>query len=287
MKKVFKMMMALGLGIGFLGLVVMVVGLALGGRPGSMQFRNGHVYFETWQDMHQWTDDWDDWDDLLDLSTGNGQNSGEGAAFQVEALRQLEVELSACQLEIRPGSSGQTGAELFLYGDLRADHVKQEYRADKGRWELEIQPPAQNSADKDYQALLLVPQQLEKLELDAGMGSVTLEDLELQQMELESGMGSVQLTNVASEDGELKADMGSISGSADLQGKTVIRSDMGTVDLQVSNPLQYRYDIHNSLGSVTIGTNEFNTDGRATSGPADAAVFYQVYCDMGAVNLRF
>ncbi len=240
MKKVFKLMMALGLGIGLLGLVVLVVGLVLGGRPSSMYFRDGHIYFDTWQSG----DILDNREDLPDLEDTSVQTGGDQAAFRVENLRQLEVDLSLCQLEIRPGSSGQTGAELFLYGDLQAEHVRQEYKEKTGQWELKFDPPQVNVGSR-YEAVLYVPRQLEKLELDAGMGSAVLADLELDRLELDSGMGSIQLENLVSASSELSADMGSIAGTADLGGTNEISCDMGSVELTVPAPAQYRAVVEN------------------------------------------
>ena len=58
-----------------------------------------------------------------------------------------------CQLEIRPGNEGQTGAQLFLYGDLKAEHIRQEYDPETGRWELKFQPPEVNVGSREYEAV--------------------------------------------------------------------------------------------------------------------------------------
>ena len=112
MKKGFGMMMALGLGVSLLGVVVLVVGLALGGRPGSVQLRNGHFHLESWgsgnQDAVQVPE--------MDLTSSDAPVVSEQQKLEAEDVRKLEVDLSLCQLEIRPGNEGQTGAQLFLYG---------------------------------------------------------------------------------------------------------------------------------------------------------------------------
>ena len=123
MKKGFGMMMALGLGVSLLGVVVLVVGLALGGRPGSVQLRNGHFYLESWgsgnQDAVQVPE--------MDLTSSDAPVASEQQKLEAEDVRKLEVDLSLCQLEIRPGNEGQTGAQLFLYGDLKAEHIRVGY----------------------------------------------------------------------------------------------------------------------------------------------------------------
>lgn len=283
MKKGFGMMMALGLGVSLLGVVVLVVGLALGGRPGSVQLRNGHFYLESWgsgnQDAVQVPE--------MDLTSSAAPDASEQQKLEAEDVRKLEVDLSLCQLEIRPGNEGQTGAQLFLYGDLKAEHIRQEYDPETGKWELKFQPPEVNAGSREYEAVLYVPQKLKTLELDAGMGSALIADLEVERLELESGMGSIELENVVSASSDLSADMGAITGTADLGGKNEISCDMGSVELSVSAPAEYRAVVENSVGSVQIGGEEFTSVGKQTYGPQDAAVVYQVECDMGSVKLNF
>lgn len=283
MKKGFGMMMALGLGVSLLGVVVLVVGLALGGRPGSVQLRNGHFHLESWgsgnQDAVQVPE--------MDLTSSDAPVASEQQKLEAEDVRKLEVDLSLCQLEIRPGNEGQTGAQLFLYGDLKAEHIRQEYDPETGRWELKFQPPEVNVGSREYEAVLYVPQKLKKLELDAGMGSARIADLELEILELESGMGSIKLENVVSASSDLSAEMGSITGTADLGGKNEISCDMGSVELSVPAPVEYRAVVKNSMGSVKIGSDEFTAEGKQSYGPQSADVVYQIECSMGSVELKF
>lgn len=108
---------------------------------------------------------------------------------------------------------------------------------------------------------------LDKLELENGVGSITLEEIETDKLEINNGIGDV------------KAD-----GRVD--GDTMIKNGIGSVLLTLSGRKEdYNYNVNSGIGSVRVNGNSFGEQAASANLYHGAKKTFDIDCGIGRIDL--
>ncbi|MDL2328102.1 DUF4097 domain-containing protein [Ruminococcaceae bacterium OttesenSCG-928-A11] len=263
-------------GIALLGLIVMIIGVAMGGRPGSVQIEDGSIVYASGQhtvrltDAPYWTRNWEgrshpfftslpifrhasntqDDPDEPDIPTGNGKTFTMGNPLPAgQTLTGLEVNIDAGYVIIQVGDEpGMTVDGDMAYTSTTDDGVwtiKSKHNSitsrELGRFWL-------NGKDITTTFTITVPERLLELDIKLGMGEVEVGDITVDELEGNVDLGTLYLRNVTAAESELTVNMGSIDAQELNTGICKLRCDMGGIEMTGSAATELKANC--SMGSI-------------------------------------
>lgn len=281
-----------------LGLLLGVMGLLMGGRPGEL-----YAYSEELDiplagrgrfGLLGWGGSW-----------GNplyGRDTVEQTyTQQKDQIRKLDFDLSCADVTIREGDAFWVRAEK-----INAKRFRTEIDGDTWELECDVKNVRHMGGDRAPRITVTVPKGFvaEELELDSAMGAVEVKGLAAQESALQVGMGEMVVKDFSSGDCDLEIGMGSLELSGSITGRGSIDCGMGSAALVLrGEPADYGYTATVGMGSVTIGGETLDGDGPQAPGSGelaeiaglgaerswntDAPNFFFVNCGMGSVDIRF
>lgn len=266
------------------------------------RYNNGGIqYGFGWDD--DWDDDWDnDWDNDIDWSAyekWNSFNAGNGKIeldLTADTLRNLYIELSACELYIEESSddhvwldiSGDTKHFRYLVED--GDTLRMVTKTGHGFWDWTT--GSINTGTKVY---LYLPEGATTNHTEIEIGAVTMKSIGLQahEMNMEVGAGICEIDGLTSVD-SLELMVG--SGRIDIESLTAEKLDMnlgagelyiddvkvdkdtelelGMGKAELNGLFNGNMDIDCGMGSVTLYLQDAEEDHN-----------YEIHCEMGNVEL--
>lgn len=250
--------------LGF-GLILCIVGFALGGRLYNINFRwdNGpRVYYN-------------------ESFGGSGRDNAESGAVPTGAVSKLDVDIGMANVEFKTGDAyglSVTGSPKY----------QSEYSGDT--WTIETDDSNFPIKANDITFTITVPRgvNFRELELSIGAGTLKGADLACEKAELSVGAGAMKLQNfVCTGDSIFDIGMGTLTLDGALKGNNSISTGMGTAKFTLERPGDYGYEVDCGMGSVKIDGESYS--GMASEGSRNngAATFYDVDCGMGTVKIEF
>lgn len=319
-----KVIIAVFGGIAVLGLIFMIVGFALGGRPGSLTVRDGDVVYLTRNESVRvgsapgWMRNWHFWgwpDRSPNSGTIAGGNTGSNTVtnevlnFSAADMRALDIEISAGYVVIEPGDT----LALKVDGPL-------EYETwfSDGTWYIESIHNGivgrgggfwLGGLDITTTLTITVPQSFDELDVDIGMGEAKVRGLTLNDMDCTSDMGTVTVTDCSATESDftvnmggitingftgqttkLKCDMGSIKFEGGINRELSADCSMGSIKATLPRPAAYTADVDVSMGSIKLDGNKTGS-GTYTNGDltklTDQSPHYDLECGMGSIDIDF
>lgn len=280
-----------------LGLLLSLLGFALGGRPGDLADYYDGADLPFIGSGRIGPLRWGSWGNPL-----YGRDTVEQSYGGPElGIRKLDFELSCADVVIKEG-------EVFRVKAEKINAKRFSTRLDGDTWEIEcdVEHAGRMGGDKAPKITITVPKgfQAEELELDAAMGTVEMKDLAAKVSTLKVGMGTVTAKNITSGDCEMEIGMGTLEFSGTLTGKSSIDCGMGSAELTLrGDPQDYGFYATVGMGSVTVNGEDVDTESPNTPGPwgiaeigglggqrswnTTAPNLLYVDCGMGSVDIRF
>lgn len=243
-----------------IGLVMCVIGFALGGRAQNMSlWRNGPEFFHfNYDSIAFW---------------GHGSHGGATGAGRTEALSSaqaadvsaLDIDVDACSVQLQEGDAFTVAASADGAGV-----PEYHWGTDGGTFYLRTDD-ANASLWKDVTFTVTVPR-----------GTV------FRTVRLSTGMGSMKLQGLAcTEKAEIDVGMGSIELEGSLAGNIRVDCGMGSAELRIPRPEAYGYRIDCGLGSIELGESNFGGLGTDAAENTDAPTVFDLECGMGAIDVIF
>ena len=97
--------------------------------------------------------------------------------------------------------------------------------------------------------------ELERMEVESGLGSIEVQDVTAQQIEISGGLGDFDATNLnASQRLYIDAGMGDVDVSGSFGGEVELNCGMGSVNLEVQGASRedFDYDLDVGMGSLSV-----------------------------------
>lgn len=146
-----------------------------------------------------------------------------------------------------------------------------------------------NLGDYAAKATIVVPEGagLTSVELNNGMGNITVRNITAVELEAETGMGNVSVDNcTVSTELQAKTDMGDIDFRGFLARKTSLETDLGNVEADVLNArAKCGYELECDLGEVKVDRRDQGRSAYQVGKGGDPEL--EAVSDLGNVSVRF
>ncbi len=326
-----KIFFAVTGGLALFGLAVCIVGYALGGRLGSISAMDGKLIYINRSEVINLGNvpSWWRWNSVPGLpifglnlfdedessaaSGGDASTGGQpaqSAPLAADEVRRVEVNIAAGNLVIRSGSTFSIEADgLLEYAgsvrngtwDIRSVLPRSGVQNENGRFWLD-------GRDITTTYTVTLPQSVQSLDIELGMGRATVEGLALENLECSTDMGRLEVTGVSADRADFEVNMGDILvtgftareaeldcelGGITLEGE-VSRSltadcELGGITIQVRRPASYSGRASASLGRVSVdGQHERGRfSGSFADGIKNTDLRFDLSCELGSIDLNF
>lgn len=202
--------------------------------------------------------------------------------LSLDPFRALDIDLSLGDVAILPGDYG---VEL----DWQGEGYEISYANENGTLKVwSSSEPALNLGGCGGQVTVYVPEEtvLERVDLNADLGEVTVENVRMQRADLTLDLGSLICTDVTVDEKlTVEADLGDVEFWGDLGGETALEASLGDVVLNLAGPASdYNCDAEVSLGELLIDGQEYGQEYRSGGRGGNAL---RIRADLGSVELNF
>lgn len=255
-----------------LGVLLGGIGFLLGGRMTQMPVAG--VAFTGWGYNPLW-----------------GQDTVE-TSYPDGSVRKLDFELTCMDVQILEGdgfwirAENVDGKRFSTYQD--GDTWK--IRCDNKHLTSRKPIVGRNWEHNAPQVTITVPRDfvVEELDLELGMGTLTMDGVTTWKSDLEVGMGSMTLTGFTSSQCDVDVGMGSLVLNGKITGKGDIKCGMGSIEMTLGGREEdYGCRATVGMGTVILGSESTGgMDGEMTR-RRDAPNFFNIDCGMGSVEIYF
>lgn len=296
-------------GIAAAGLIITIVGLALGGLPMSVGISNGQVVF---------------YNGRISEPLGNAPSwLGDGMTYPERSSNSESVSLDERSDEVRDVhiniSAGNVKIESGKVASLRVDGplaYTQELK--DGVWIISTAKHYNisifnfswwgNSLQPETTYFTItVPESLEVGNIHLNAGELTLTGIRFENLDCSTDMGTIKINQVDADEAKLEVDMGNIEaigltsgnttltagmGSISMDGEVngVLKADcsMGEISVTVPRPADYGWDAEVSMGTISIdGSRRGGISSSSEGGNKNAIPYFDLECGMGSINVYF
>ncbi len=251
-----------------LGIILTIIGFAMGGRPNNISFDWKHgprlVYSEVGNGGANRTEP---------IETGKNYSAEKSAE-----IHSLQVDVGGASVVIKNGEQ----FDLFVTG---TNNFTAEI--DNGVWEIESD---WSGVASNVTFTVTVPSDFDfdEITLHMGAGTLEAEDLRCKNADIEIGAGKMTLNDfAASGKTDIEIGMGALNFNGSLLGKVNIDCGMGSAKFNLERPATYGYDVDCGIGSVNLDGKSFSGLGVTGHQDIGSANFYGIDCGMGSVNINF
>lgn len=99
---------------------------------------------------------------------------------------------------------------------------------------------------------------MERLDIEAGVGKITIEDVIADEFEFEGGVGDVTCKNITFYDTKIEAGMGAVELEGDFDGDIMIEGGMGDISITTTREYSdYNFKIEAGLGNISVNDNKY------------------------------
>ncbi len=287
---------------GILALVLIVAGLGMALVAGAIQ---GPITWAEFKNSVYWDDDFKE--SVQDQVIAGLEHLDSGQRYEIEEhvnfdndnpiyegdteqtftaaeIRDLEIEVGACGLEVQDSEDGDFHIKVQNAGGYQG-YVKD------GTLHLKSIRSTTWGDGIKCRIKLYVPEDVtfDKVELALGAGLIEWKSMvRASDLEIELGAGEISLAELAVGKLEAEVGMGSLEASGDIREKADVTCAMGNIDLDLEGAANsFNYEVEVAAGSVDI-------DGRVYSGLAKdkdidnhASKDISVECAMGNISISF
>lgn len=303
-----KVMLALFVGLIFIGLAVSVVGFALGGHYGSFTVENnGQIIYAAGGEHYEVgkVPYWRYWDgDSQYHSYSSSQTQG-NTSVDAASLNKVSFNISAGYVRVVPGNE----AKLVVDGPMQYQST-----VANGEWIIydsyhNISASNQrfysNGQDITTTFTLIVPADIYELDIKLGVGTLSAEGFTSHDVDFEAEAGSIEIKNITAVELDLSAQAGSldatgivstncdldveagyISFEGEVSGKLDADCAVGAITIRVPRPSQYGWETSTELGSITIDGQQRRN---SSSGHDNDSIspFFDLDCELGSIEVIF
>ena len=203
---------------------------------------------------------------------------------------ELTAESVAVRLEEREDAKG--GITVYARKDERLQVHLEEDGEGRGQISLEY-----SGRRPGYgQVVIEVPAdfRFEQADFSAEASKIEISAIQAEMLKLELEAGLMQLDSFTAGQLQLDASAGEVNASGSLKNGASVSAQAASVNLQLDGQQEdYRWSVDHSVGSVTIGTEQFagvsnnKQSGGRTEGASEGAKSLDIDCEAGSVAVQF
>jgi len=309
-------------GIALAGLVIAIVGFAIGGMPGSISLIDGQWVYHSGPNnvplfsAPKWASRWQERHGSDSSHDAFGTSSYTNAEHVViyEDVEKLTLDISAGYVKLVPGDAPTLTVDGKLpytenYDDgewhITARHDNISSRWDGG-WGRNLFWLGGENVTTTF-TLTLPADVLDGMDINIGMGEADISGFTLEQLDCITDMGAITLGDTTATTAAFEVSMGGIEVTG-FEGQTVsLTTNMGGIDftgavgetlnancsmggitITVPRPDDYGWSAEVSLGAITIdGYGTGGLDSNSSGGSRDAHPYFDLECGMGSIEVIF
>lgn len=295
MKRAEKMILAAGAGVLCVGVMLSMAAFAMGGRPSTLQVDRdgvqvkrsevGTIGFGLIQGSSDDTQKAPSAPSVADTSGDSSapvQTDG-WTEYELPSADRFDVESGLCELVVKTGEAGSQPV-------LRVQNIQENWmrwKTDEGWLEIDLCTDLRGLQvpDNAKAELILPPDMTKGLKLKSEMASVRASGFTLDKLEADAELGSIEITDTTAYSASFNAEMGNVTFTGDLPGYTEADTEMGGIELNISRPASYSWEIETEMGSVTIDGQKFGAGTRQKNGTATP--MFDLETEMGDITVNF
>lgn len=222
------------------------------------------------------------------------------------SVKNLDIDLKGASLIIRRGSSPSWKAVDFEEGSVDVETSGDTFRVRVPRWRDSF-PFGSGKTAPEFVLALPEDVRFEDCIVKIGAGAVNIEDLAADSFRLEGGAGSFKATGFDADRATIKTGAGLVeldaaaigtlrletgAGRVVLNGEITDGADVstgtGSIEFKLSGSEQdYRFDFNRGLGSVRIGSGNWDGVGNGVAGNPNADRIIKLSTGIGSVRIDF
>lgn len=125
-------------------------------------------------------------------------------------------------------------------------------------------------------------------DIEISMGSLTVKNIQVDELEVVANMGDVDLVNCVARIADIELSMGDLTFSGNIEKEADISNAMGKVTLELNGAeSDYALDISNSLGTVRVGSNKYDSFNNTFKVNQGASKEIKIDNNMGDITIKF
>ncbi len=301
--------------IAFVGLVLSIIGFALGGVPGYVSVSGGTLVYHAGSDAvtlgkapRWWRGHWyTGYDNAAYVGTT-------GHPYDLEApaatdIQKVTVNISAGVVNVITGDVPSATIDGPLACTSRVENGEWIIESIYTRFDSFDVSPFRfwiNGQDVTTTYTIVLPKELSAADIHMDMGKLDVTGLTADTLEISTEMGDMTAKNLSAQDATFSTEMGSVSisgfsgananlsvemGGLDFSGTVTdtltAHCDMGAIDIAVPRPAAYSWDASVDLGSISIDNQRRSGSGHDGGGTEDAKPYFDLDCGLGSITVQF
>lgn len=285
-----------GLGLIITGCVLIALGLSFGGQWLGARWwpwQNGHYSFH------------------VESSTNSEGDSVMGKIVTIDGtvpslISKLDIDLKGASLIIRRGANPTWKAADFEEGSVEVDTSGDTFRVRVPRWRDSF-PFGGGKNAPEFELVLPEDVRFDDCVIKIGAGAVSIEDMAADSFRLEGGAGSFKAKGFDADRATIKTGAGLVELDAAAIGRLRIETGAGRIVLNgditdsadvstgtgaveftlAGSENDYRFDFSRGLGSVRIGSGNWDGVGNGAAGNRSADRKIKLSTGIGSVRIDF
>lgn len=224
-------------------------------------------------------------DDIVFDSKYSVLNGNSNQSFSADSVKNLEVEMGACEFILEESEDGEFYVEAENAGKYQG-YVSGNTLHLRGMSKTSIK-----SGDKGCVIHLYIPtsHEFEKIEFALGAGQISSETgLKVGELEIELGAGQITLDSVTANTLDAEVGMGSLEFSGDIGKKADVECAMGSIQLELAGEEKdFNYQLEAAAGEISIGDRSYGGIAGKTNVDNNADKEIDIECAMGSIDISF
>lgn len=224
-------------------------------------------------------------DDVVFDSKYSVLNGNSNQSFSVDSVKNLEVEMGACEFILEESEDEEFHVEAENAGKYQG-YVNGNTLHLRGMSKTSIK-----NGDKGCVIHLYIPadHEFDKIEFALGAGQISSETgLQVGKLEIELGAGQITLDSVMTNTLDAEVGMGSLEFAGDIRKKAEVECAMGSVQLELAGKeTDFDYKLEVAAGEISIGDSSYAgiAGEKYIDNSADKEI--DIECAMGSIDISF
>lgn len=321
-----RIILAIFGGITIFGLVLVIIGFAMGGRPGYITgntsgdiiyYSGGEVYrlgrAPRWFGIGSFTQTPEPIAAPAAPQAPQLPGNNETAVISEAGFTSLDIRVDAGYVVIKRGDEAKlevdgtlsyesyvSGGEWIIWSQAEGVYSRYDNGWKNSRFWV-------NETDITTTFTVTIPNDVDTVNIMLGMGKATVESLDVKNLDALTEMGTIDLKGVTAQNADLTVNMGSINGkdftaenctlecdlgSIDISGKMTgtvnIDCSLGGVELKLERPDKYGWSADVGLGNISIdGSRAAGISSNGSGGSKDDLPYFDMECGLGSIEVKF
>lgn len=193
-----------------------------------------------------------------DPGSSQSQEADSSPDQVLDAFTEIEADISVGDITVRTGDEFRI--EVEVRGAIDGEPYRIEYKVDGGVLNIVSFPKYHDHDGHDTNSCsarvsITIPEDrvLDEIDLDAGVGDLTVRGLSVDQVELEAGVGDLSVIDTAADSVELQTGVGEVRLTGAPAEEMELTTGVGNIHAELAcAPEECRYQLTSGVGSIRV-----------------------------------